>query len=441
VPGDGGFLLATRWSNFPIRSNSFKTPHISDPQDYRVIAMQGAIMTGKLIRGIAAGSAILLLGSPRSSSAQQSAELSRDPLAGSQVFESKGCSKCHSVNGLGGTGGPDLGRIQEGRTFHELAATLWNHVPLMGAGMAEQGIEYPEMTAAEAANLVGFLVTLDYFDAPGDVTIGMHLFTHKKCFVCHRVGDYGGDAAHSLDFAGQYGSPILVAAAMWNHGAPMAEAMRERGVVRPTFQGSELTDLISYIESTARQPVEGRVYVLPGRAEAGRTVFLEKGCNQCHSVQGIGGRLGPDLAELERQWGLTEFAAAMWNKAPAMLETMKGMDLSAPWIGGGELADLVAYLYHIKYFAEPGDSELGEQVLHRKGCLSCHSLRGSGGTQASDLAWVGDIASPAAVTASLWNHAVKIATMPQAWQKEWPSFEAAEIADLKAFLVELEKSR
>ncbi len=131
----------------------------------------------------------------------------------------------------------------------------------------------------------------------------------------------------------------------------------------------------------------------------------------------------------------------MWNKAPAMLETMKGMDLSAPSIGGGEMADLVAYLYYIRYFAEPGDGEMGEQVLHRKSCLSCHSLRGSGGTQASDLAWVSDIASPAAVAASLWNHAVNIATMPEAWQKEWPSFEAEEMADLTAFLEELERSR
>jgi mono/diheme cytochrome c family protein len=311
----------------------------------------------------------------------------------------------------------------------------------MGAGMAELGIEYPEMTSAEAADLVGFLFTLDYFDAPGDVTIGMHLFTHKKCFVCHRVGNYGGDAAHNLDFAGQYGSPILVAAAMWNHGAPMAGLMKERGVVRSTFEGSELTDLIAYIESVAPQPVEGRVYVLPGRAEAGRTIFLEKRCSQCHSVQGIGGRLAPDLAELGRQWGLTEFAAAMWNKAPAMLEAMEEIALSAPKLGGGEMADLVAYLYYIEYFVEPGDSELGEQVLHQKGCLSCHALRGSGGMAASDLAWVNDIGSPAAVIASLWNHSVKIATMPQAWQKEWPTFDAEEMADLTAFLEELEKSR
>jgi cytochrome c2 len=403
--------------------------------------MQGAIVSGKLIHWMVAGGVILLLGSPRSLSAQPTAEFAQDPLSGSQVFEAKGCSKCHAVNGLGGTSGPDLGQIRDGHSFNELAATLWNHVPLMGAGMAEEGIEYPEMTAAEAADLIGFLFTLDYFDAPGDVTIGMHLFTQKKCFVCHRVGDYGGDVAPNLDFAGQYGSPILVAAAMWNHGAPMAELMEERGVVRPTFEGSDLTDLIAYIESTAPQPVEGRVYVLPGRIEAGRTVFLEKRCNQCHSVQGVGGRLGPELVQMRRQWGLTQFAAAMWNKAPAMLEAMEAIGVPAERIGGGEMADLVAYLYYIEYFAVPGDSELGERVLFDKGCLSCHALRGSGGTEASDLAGVRDIASPAALTASLWNHCVKLAAMPQAWQQEWPTFDAGEMANLTAFLEELEKNR
>lgn len=398
-------------------------------------------MTGKLICGIAAGGAILLLGSLRSVSAQPTAEFAEDPLSGSKVFEAKGCSKCHAVNGLGGTSASDLGRIQDSHSFNELAAALWNHVPLMGAGMAEEGIEYPEMTAAEAADLIGFLFTLDYFDAPGDVTIGMHLFTLKKCFVCHRVGDYGGDVALNLDFAGQYGSPILLAAAMWNHGAPMAELMEERGVVRPTFEGSDLTDLIAYIESTAPQPVEGRVYVLPGRIEAGRTVFLEKRCNQCHSVQGVGGRLGPELVQMRRQWGLTQFAAAMWNKAPAMLEAMEAIGVPAERIGGGEMADLVAYLYFIEYFAEPGDSELGERLLFDKGCLSCHALSGSGGTEASDLARVGDIASPAALIASLWNHCVKLAAMPQAWQQEWPTFDAGEMANLTSFLEELEKNR
>jgi mono/diheme cytochrome c family protein len=84
---------------------------------------------------------------------------------------------------------------------------------------------------------------------------------------------------------------------------------------------------------------------------------------------------------------------------------------------------------------------VGERVLFDKGCVNCHALRGSGGTEASDLAGVRDIASPAALAASLWNHCVKLAAMPQAWQQEWPTFDAGEMANLTAFLEELEKNR
>ena len=48
----------------------------------------------------------------------------KDPLAGSRVFGDKGCVKCHAINGVGGTSGPDLARIQRPRTFYDLAATI-----------------------------------------------------------------------------------------------------------------------------------------------------------------------------------------------------------------------------------------------------------------------------------------------------------------------------
>jgi mono/diheme cytochrome c family protein len=124
-----------------------------------------------------------------------------------------------------------------------------------------------------------------------------------------------------------------------------------------------------------------------------------------------------------------------------MLEAMEGRGMSTPQFGGGEMADLVAYLYYVGYFAEAGDSELGEQVLSEKGCLSCHSVHGSGGMEASDLAWLSGIGSPAAVIASLWNHTVKLATTPEAWQKSWPTLSPEEMAHLTAFLEELETGR
>ena len=110
-------------------------------------------MTGKLSDGLVSGAkatsglglyvAVLLLCVPRVVAAQVP-ELGQDPIAGSAVFGAKGCIECHAVNGLGGTYGPDLGRIGRRGSFNELAATMWNHVPLMRAGMSEVGIEKPE---------------------------------------------------------------------------------------------------------------------------------------------------------------------------------------------------------------------------------------------------------------------------------------------------------
>ena len=386
--------------------------------------------------GLAGGVCICLLISALPAPAQVT-EPTQDPLAGSEVFESKGCVECHAVNGIGGTAAPDLGLISRRRSFYELAATTWNHLPTMGAGMREMGIEYPGMDAREAADLIGFLFTLDYFDAPGDVTVGKALYTEKKCAVCHRIGDYGGSAGPELDRLGQYGSPILIAASMWNHSARMSEAMELRGVERPYFEGAEILDLIAYLASISTVPIEGPLYVLPGRAEAGRVIFVEKRCNECHSVQGVGGHIGPDLAEQGRQWGLTEFAAAMWNKRPQMMDAAREKQMRLPQVGAVEMADLVAYLYSVRYFDEPGATERGEQTLRDKGCLGCHSLHGTGGISATDLAQVSGVESPAAVIAMLWNHSLVMEGAPDLQETAWPTLSAEEMADITVFLQEL----
>lgn len=395
----------------------------------------GAAATACVALGVALG--LLITDGGVAARAQDASSPTQNPLAGSEVFEAKGCMACHAVNGLGGNVGPDLGRIPRRRSFYELAASLWNHVPKMETWMAEYGIDQRTMDAREAADLISFLFTVDYFDAPGDVAVGKRLFTEKKCIVCHQAGDYGGAVGPDLDRLGQFGSPILVAATMWNHGPAMAERMAEAGVQRPTFEGAELNDLIAYLQSIAPEPIEGPVYVLPGRAEAGRVIFVEKRCQECHSVQGVGGRVGPSLAGEGRRWGLTEFAAAMWNKAPAMTSVMKEREIAVPQLGGTEMADLVAYLYSIEYFAEFGDPELGERRLQENGCLDCHALNGRYGESAGDLARVGGLESPAALAAVLWNHAPVMGESATKLRKEWPELTPEELADLTAFLQEL----
>ncbi len=366
--------------------------------------------------------------------AQELFSPTQNPISGARVFRTKGCSECHAVNGVGGQVGPDLARIPRPRSFYDLAAAMWNHYPRMAARMRELGISRPTLYPRETNDLIAFLYTLDYFDPPGNVEIGKRLFAEKGCVICHQVGGTGGVIGPNLDFLKQYGSPILVATAMWNHGPAMAESMRARGIARPTFRGSELNDLIAYLKSASPAPAEEPMYVLPGRAEEGRRLFDEKQCGVCHSVRGKGGKVGPDLAERGLHRSLTEFAAAMWNKTPAMLEAMKARGISLPSLESQEMADIVAYLYAVGYFAEPGDSRRGEQLVAAKGCLECHAVRGKGGKGAGDLARRKRLLSPAAVTAVMWNHALTMEEQGKLEKTSWPLFTPEEMADLVAYL-------
>jgi len=363
----------------------------------------------------------------------------QDPLAGSRVFGAKGCVKCHAVNGVGGKVGPDLGRVPRPRSFYDLAAALWNHAPKMAERMRQLGIARPQLEGREVGDLVAFLFTLDYFDPRGRPEAGRKLFTDKRCVVCHQVGGTGGVVGPSLDSLRQYASPIFLATAMWNHGPQMADVMRTMKISRPTFKDTELSDLIAYITSTSPVIPQGPLYVLPGRAAEGRLVFARKRCIDCHSAGGQGGAVGPDLAERSRAASLLEFTAAMWNKAPAMLEAMRARSVPVPQIRPEEMADIVAYLYSVRYFARAGDPRRGVVVATGKGCLGCHALHGERGKVAPDLAQVRGLDSPAAVLAALWNHSFIARPAGKPGPASWAEIPADEMADLAAYLQSLRR--
>ena len=366
---------------------------------------------------------------------------SQDPLAGSRVFGTKGCATCHAVNGVGGTVGPDLGRIARPRSFYDLATAMWNHLPRMVERMQQRGLPRPHLGVQETADLIGFLYTLNYFDPPGNPDVGARYFTEKRCINCHQVGGSGGVVGPSLDFFKQFGSPIFVAAALWNHGPQMTEAMKAQGIERPAFIGPELHDLLAYLVPASAGPREGPVYVLPGRAETGRRLFTDKRCIACHSVGGEGGRVGPDLVARGVRRSLLEFSAAMWNKAPAMVAAMKARGIAIPQLRPEEMADIVAYLYAVRYFAEPGNPSHGKTLVKDKGCLRCHGVARERGKGAGDLAGTKGLESPAAVIAALWNHAVVPLPGPSGQKGVWPEFRPEEMADLVAWLQSLARSR
>ena len=392
------------------------------------------------VRLAVAVAGLLLMGSLDAAWAQPVFSPSQDPLAGARVFGAKGCVKCHSINGVGGKVGPDLARALKPRSFYDVATAMWNHLPRMADRMKQLGITRPQLTAQEAGDLVGFLYTLNYFDPPGNGAVGRQLFSGKKCIVCHQVGGTGGVVGPNLDSLKQFASPIYVASAMWNHGPAMAEAMKAKGVERPTFTAPELRDLVAFLAPATGGPPEGPLYVLPGRPEIGRELFVEKKCVQCHSVGGVGGKVGPDLVGLGVRRSPVEFAATIWNKAPAMMAAMATRNITVPQLRPEDMADLVAYLYSVRYFASGGSVPKGWVVASNKGCLHCHAVSGERGKPASDLTRAKGLDSSAAVLAALWNHTLVTPTV--AGQRlEWPMLKADEMADLVTLLESISQPR
>ncbi len=376
---------------------------------------------------------------PVVSEAQERRLPTQNAMAGARVFGSEGCVKCHAIDGLGGTEGPDLARSPESRTFYDLAAAMWNHLPAMVVRMRELGISEPHLSERETGDLIAFLFSLDYFDTPGDTIRGHDLFQEKRCVLCHQVGGVGGVVGPGLSTSPTVRAPIEFATAMWNHGPAMTNAMQARGIARPRFSSTELRDLIAYIKTDREGFPSGPSYVLPGLAGEGRQVFVEKTCNTCHDVEGLGAHAAPDLADRGVSGSLLTFAASMWNKAPAMTASMRTRGLSVPTLTPTEMADLVGYLYSVKYFTQSGDARRGRQRIRSGGCLACHTLDGRGTGGAAEFRDMPPFTTPAAITAALWNHVLLGEQGGTA--VDWPLLSAGQIADIAAFLMSLSGAR
>jgi mono/diheme cytochrome c family protein len=353
----------------------------------------------------------------------------QDPVAGSRLFGSKGCVKCHAIKGVGGHVGPDLGRIERPHSFFDLAAAMWNHAPRMADRMRQLGIARPTLEGRETGDLVAFLFTVDYFERAGNAEVGGRLFREKRCIVCHQAGGVGGVIGPNLDALGARATPISVATAMWTHGPQMADALRAKSIARPTFKPGELRDLIAYVRGSA--PSNDPVYAVPGDREQGRRLFAEKHCLECHGTGG-GAAAGPDLAAHPRLGSTLDFAAAMWNKAPGMTAAMKSRGIALVHLEPGEMADILAYLYAVRYVGPRADPRRGVFVVADKGCLGCHALGTERGKSASDLTRSRHLDSPGSILGALWNHA--FIDSASARRPQWAPMTGDELADLMVYL-------
>jgi mono/diheme cytochrome c family protein len=186
----------------------------------------------------------------------------RDPVAGGRLFASKGCVACHTVNGAGGAGGPDLGKMPRPLLLYEFAAKMWNHVPQMTRRIAAGGANRPYLNADEMSNLMAFLGTVDASGQPGIVTgeslsigepgdrqRGERVVAEKGCLVCHALagGDVTGKAGGPFNRWTGFDSPWIVVSTIWNHAFLMDIETRRQNRPWLLLSPAEMADLAAFL--------------------------------------------------------------------------------------------------------------------------------------------------------------------------------------------------
>ncbi len=82
--------------------------------------------------------------------------------------------------------------------------------------------------------------------------------------------------------------------------------------------------------------------------DRGKKIFVSKGCVACHAINGVGGHDVPAMDAHEMTNMLMnpfDFAAKMWNHAPAMIAAQEGAFGEQIYFTGEELADMIAFIH------------------------------------------------------------------------------------------------
>ena len=363
--------------------------------------------------------------------------LPEDPLSGQQLFIEKQCIRCHSVQGVGGHTGPDLGGIQLG-DFSSIGAGLWNHFPKMREHFVKAKLTWPELDGDEAQELFTFIYFLNFFDKLGNPEMGARIFLEKGCIRCHSVGGQGGDIGPELDeYQLRYAAPYITAA-LWNKGPEMMASMKKHGIPRPLFQKGDVGDILAFIRQAGWGKETTREYLPLGNPENGYQLFQEKRCPACHAIRGEGGTVGPDLGKIPLKESLSMILSRMWNHGADMWPAMKKEGIRFPEFEPEEMSDLITFLYFLNFWGTEGSAEKGREVFSRKRCQGCHeSADPNVEPVGPDLAEAG-LDSPFRIIAEMWNHAPKIEEVMKRENIRWPLLEPGEMNDLAAYLMSME---
>jgi cytochrome c2 len=179
-----------------------------------------------------------------------------------------------------------------------------------------------------------------------------------------------------------------------------------------------------------------RAPYIVGEPQKGAALFFgDKQCGICHSINGSGGRVAPDLSgRLPGTPAMGWLAAVLWNHGPGMWRQIRQKNDPYPQLNPQEMADIFAFLYQASSIDRSGDASAGQRVFNGKGCVRCHSVGGTGGQAAPELSKIAAGSNSNAWTLTMFNHAGSMVVPITSTLGQWPQFTGNEMDDLIAYV-------
>lgn len=256
---------------------------------------------------------------------------------GKKLVKDLGCTGCHEIEKLSsGQNAPDLDGIGNKRVdelafgnIADIKKTLinWMEIKVMNPGSFASDKIVTRMpdygfSREQAESLVIFLLSLRKDSVPSKYTKtlidperaemrGKKAFEKFNCLGCHKIDNEGGDTGPDLTEEAKKSRPEWLFSFLKRpHKIRAVPIMKTR---MPDFSLSdeEINTITNYFAFLSGEPypyyLETRKEIYPEDIRSGEKLYQEIfACNGCHTVNGLGGEVGPDhtdlASRLKRDW-------------------------------------------------------------------------------------------------------------------------------------------
>jgi mono/diheme cytochrome c family protein len=174
---------------------------------------------------------------------------------------------------------------------------------------------------------------------------------------------------------------------------------------------------------------------IAGDSARGEKLFTTEQCIQCHSINGKGGLVGPDLGRIiDRGFSPAGLAGLMWNHAPAMWEAMEKRGVQRASLSPESAADLFAYFYSVRFFDKPGDAGRGRAIFTSRKCGDCHGIAEPKEPGAPPVTSWESLGHPIVLARQMWNHSAKMGDALAKRKIKWQQLTTQDLSDVLVYL-------